>query len=267
MQVASPLDSRNARLPEVELAGLRIHAVTEPECVEHIVSELDAGNGGWVVTPNLDHLRRFQSEPAFRDACERATLRVADGRPLLWASALQSTPLPGLVAGSNLINSLSERAASTPHTVFLLGGDPGTAEEAARVLTERYPGLRIAGTHCPEFGFEKDAATMDALRSQLVDSGADIVFVALGSPKQEFVIEQLRASLPTAWWLGVGISFSFVTGAVKRAPRWMQRVGLEWAHRLIQEPRRLARRYLVDGLPFAVRLFAHSLWVGIRGRG
>lgn len=266
MPIASPLSTRTTELPVVNLGGLEIHAITEPTCVEHILSELSSGHGGWVVTPNLDHLRRFQSEPEFASACKRATLRVPDGRPLIWAAALQRTPLPGLVAGSNLIHSLSEGAALAGRSVFMLGGDPGTAEDAVRVLTARYPGLRIAGTHCPDFGFERDDSVMHTLHEQLRDSGADIVFVALGSPKQEYVIDLLRESLPGAWWLGVGISFSFVTGAVKRAPRWMQRTGLEWVHRLTQEPRRLARRYLVDGLPFAARLLFGSMLRGLRPR-
>jgi len=262
--IAFPPKSSQAQLPNVELLGLRVHAITEDECVAHVLAALDDDRGGWVVTPNLDHLRRYQCEPRFATACERASLLVPDGRPLLWAAALQGTPLPGLVAGSNLISSLSEGAASTEHTVFMLGGDPGTAEEAGIMLAHQFPGLRIAGFHCPEFGFEKDPAAMRALGEQLATSGASIVFVALGSPKQEYVIDDLRASLPNAWWLGVGISFSFVTGAVKRAPRWMQRVGLEWLHRLIQEPGRLARRYLIDGLPFAMRLLLRSALTGLR---
>lgn len=267
MPIASPLNTDTSELPQIDLDGLMIHAITEAACVGHILSELTDHHGGWVVTPNLDHLRRFQSEPAFAEACERATLRVPDGRPLLWASALQRTPLPGLVAGSNLIHSLSEGAAQAGRSVFLLGGDPGTADDAAKVLATRYPGLQIAGTHCPDFGFEKDQNIMLALREKLMASKADIIFVALGSPKQEYVIDRLRDSLPGAWWLGVGISFSFVTGAVKRAPRWMQRCGLEWVHRLTQEPRRLARRYLLDGLPFAARLLFRSTLRGLKAHG
>ena len=102
---------------------------------------------------------------------------------------------------------------------------------------------------------------MAEIRRQLIASRADIVYVGLGSPKQERVIEQFKHLLPRAWWLGVGISFSFLCGEVRRAPRWMQRCGLEWTHRLWQEPGRLAKRYLIDDLPFALRLFAGALRV------
>lgn len=253
-----------ARLPVIALRGISIHAVSERECVDHVFDELGAGRGGWIVTPNLDHLRRLTRDANFRSLCERAELRVADGMPLLWAARLQGTPLPERVAGSNLIWSLSERAARAGRSVYLLGGDPGTAEESARVLRERFTSLRIAGIHCPAPGFERDAQALAQISAELARSGADLVLVALGSPKQEQLIAQLCAQLPRAWWIGIGISFSFVAGRVTRAPRWMQRLGLEWVHRLAQEPRRLARRYLVDGLPFAAALLVGCAWRGMR---
>ncbi len=256
----APLGRALAR--RVRLMGIAIDAVRESELVDIVADELRRGRGGWVVTPNLDHLRRLVTQPAFRALCEGADWVVADGMPLVWAARLQGTPLPERVAGSNLITSLNARAASESRSVFFLGGDPGTAEAAAGRLRERSPDLRVAGCACPAVGFEEDPLQLEALRLQLVRAAPDIVWVALGSPKQERLIEQLRAHLPRAWWLGVGISFSFVSGQVRRAPRWMQVLGLEWVHRLIQEPRRLARRYLLEGLPFAVRLLGAAL----RGR-
>ncbi len=107
-------------------------------------------------------------------------------------------------------------------------------------------------------GFDADPTAMAALEARLAASGADLVFVALGSPKQERIADALAHALPRAWWIGVGISFSFLCGDIVRAPRWMQRTGLEWVHRLAQEPRRLARRYLVDGIPYAIRLLGRS---------
>jgi len=245
-------------LPIIRLHGISLHALTERECVQHIVDELSGGHGGWVVTHNLDHLRRLRADAAFAALCEGATVRVADGMPLIWACALQGTPLPERVAGSNLISSLSEAAATHHRSVFLLGGEPGTAEAAADVLERRHPDLRIAGTSCPSPGFEHRAGELDQITHELCTSRPDIVFVAFGSPKQEQFIARCRHCLPRAWWLGVGISFSFLCGSVKRAPVWIQDIGLEWAHRLAQEPRRLARRYLVDGVPFAFRLLASS---------
>jgi N-acetylglucosaminyldiphosphoundecaprenol N-acetyl-beta-D-mannosaminyltransferase len=250
-------------VPEVELAGVRLHALSEAGCIAHVVAALVSGRGGWIVTPNLDHLRRIVREPGYAALCAEADLRVADGMPLVWASRLQRTPLPGRVAGSHLVSSLTAALAREGRSIYLLGGDEGTAEGAARVLRARHPELVVAGTDCPPPGFEGDEARLRRMREELAAAAPDVVYVALGSPKQERLIRDLRAVLPGAWWVGVGISFSFLTGDVRRAPAWMQRSGLEWVHRLVQEPRRLARRYLVDGLPFAIRLLAGSTWRGL----
>lgn len=158
-----------------------------------------------------------------------------------------------------MIYSLTAAAAEAGLSVFFLGGNPGAADRTAAILSERNSGLKVAGTLCPPIGFEKDEKQMEAIRSRLIATEPGIVYVGLGFPKQERLIQQLRADLPRAWFLGIGISFSFVSGEVKRAPIYMQRLGLEWFHRLTQEPGRLFKRYLVHGLPFAGRLFIRSI--------
>jgi len=243
-----------ASLRQVRLHGLSFHAISEARCVEHILRNLDAGRGGWVITANLDHHRRALRDQSYSLLCQKASLLVADGMLTVFASRLQGTPLPERVAGSDLISSLSAGAAGHGRSIYLLGGWPGSAEGARCVLERRHPDLRIAGTDCPPMGFEDDAAEFERVASAVVEAAPDIVLVALGSPKQELLIARLRGRLPRTWWLGVGIGFSFLSGHVRRAPRWMQRVGLEWLHRLAQEPRRLARRYLIEGMPFALGL-------------
>ena len=245
--------------PEVDLSGVRLAKVTEPQCVRWVMEELKAGRGGWLVTPNLDIMRRLTRDRSFRELIAGATLKVADGMPLVWASHLQGTPLPQRVCGSNLILSLSRAAAQCGRSVFLLGGDKGTAESAAGVLRQRFEGLRVAGTYYPPRGFEDDERQMAALAEAVRNARPDIIYVALGCPKQEQLIRRLRRELPRSWWVGVGISFSFVSGEVRRAPGWMQRAGLEWMHRLSQEPQRLIRRYVLDDIPFAIMLFGASL--------
>ncbi len=261
-----PADTPFPPLPVVRLAGVAVHAVRAPQAVGHIVESARRGRGGWVVTPNLDILRRLVNEPGFADLCEGATLRLADGMPLVWASRLQRTPLPERVAGSDLIWSLSKAAADAALRVFLLGGNPGAADAAADVLRTRFPTLTIAGTHCPPLGFESNPDQRRAVDAVVRAADPHIVFVALGSPKQEKLIRELRVTFPGTWFLGIGISFSFVSGEVRRAPRWMQRVGLEWSHRLMQEPQRLFRRYVLDGIPFAVRLLVTSWFAGLGHR-
>lgn len=265
-QRATPPVVPRRRLPTIRLHRVRIHAIDEQKCVEHILAELRAGRGGFVVTPNVDHLRRCGQDMSFAALVAEADLVVADGMPLVWASRLQGTPLPQRVAGSDLISSISAAAAGQGKSIFLLGGETGTAEAAAAVLCGRYPQLKIAGKLCPPLRFEKDEAEVQRITSQLQAAKPDIVFVALGSPKQERLIDRIRRTMPGTWWLGVGVSFSFLCGDVRRAPLWMRTWGLEWIHRLKQEPKRLFKRYLVVGIPFACWLLLQAGARGIANR-
>jgi N-acetylglucosaminyldiphosphoundecaprenol N-acetyl-beta-D-mannosaminyltransferase len=246
---------RTRRLPVIELAGVQLHSITEAQAIAHIMGELEDGHGGVVVTPNLDHLRRCTRDLQFHAMVAEADLAVADGMPLIWASRIQGTPLPERVAGSNLISTLNAAAAERGKRIFLLGGSPGAAEGAAKVLRERHPGVQVF-CHVPPFGFEKNPRQWAEMEKALLDAQPDIVWVAMGAPKQEQTIYKLREALPRVWWLGVGNSLSFLAGHVRRAPRWMQKIGLEWVHRLWQEPSKLWKRYLVVGLPFGFRLLA-----------
>jgi N-acetylglucosaminyldiphosphoundecaprenol N-acetyl-beta-D-mannosaminyltransferase len=243
----------------VSLMGMQIDRVTENQAVATIGRSLDAGRGGWVITPNLEHLRQYTKRHDLRPLFETADLVLADGMPLVWASRLAGTPLPARVAGSDLIWSLSCEAGKRGASVFVLGGTREAGWEATRRLKEKCPGLRIAGMIYPPHGFEHDLEAMAQIVATLEELQPDIVYVGLGFPKQEHVIARLRERCPRTWFLGIGISIHFVGGEVRRAPMWMQRSGLEWVYRLIQEPRRLASRYLVHGVPFGVRLLLHGV--------
>ncbi|MBI1817060.1 MAG: WecB/TagA/CpsF family glycosyltransferase [Deltaproteobacteria bacterium] len=243
----------------VRIGGVAVHAITERQCIAHVLGELDAGRGGWLVTANVDHLHRCARDTAYAELCAQGSLVVADGMPLIFASRIQGTPLPERIPGSNLISSLTAAAAQQGRSIFLLGGALGTAESAANVLRGRHPTLRVAGTRCPALGFEHDPHELARVIAAVTDAAPDIVYVALGKPKQDQLIAQLAPALPCTWFVGVGISFSFLSGDVRRAPLWMQRAGLEWLHRLRQEPSRLAKRYLVDDLPYTLRLFVGAV--------
>lgn len=250
--------SRSARLPTTLIMGARVHALTESEAVEAIMRSALAGGGHWTVTANLDHLRRYRSEPLAREILDGADLVLADGAPLVWASRLTDRALPERVAGSDLIWSICEAAGRVGASVFLLGGAPGAAERSAEILTDRFPRLRIAGTICPPVGFDADEDQLREICATVRAADPQIVFVGLGFPKQDLLIRRLRRSAPNAAFIGVGISFSFVAGVVARAPRWIQTAGAEWLYRLWREPRRLGRRYLLEGIPFAILLFAST---------
>jgi N-acetylglucosaminyldiphosphoundecaprenol N-acetyl-beta-D-mannosaminyltransferase len=238
------------------LRGCDIDALTRSETVGQVMGAVQAQQDCWVVTVNVDILRRLVLDQSFVTLTRPATLRVADGMPLVWASKLAGEPLPERVCGSDLVEPLADAAARSGVPVLFLGGEPGAADEAAALLARRYPGLNVT-THCPPFGFEQDAAASQAVEDVIRESDARLVFVGLGCPKQEKLIAKLMPSFPGRAWLGVGFSFSFIAGRASRAPRWLQVIGLEWLHRLATEPARLWRRYLVDDIPFTLGLL---LW-------
>ena len=246
--------------PVVMIEGIPFAALRMKEVAHFIIYRHTQGHGGWVVTPNIDIFRRLVTDPAFHTLVRsETTLFTADGAPIIWLSHILGTPLPERVAGSDIFVELVSEAASNGKSVYLLGGNPGVADVAAKILQKSHPALCVAGCYAPPFGFENDAEEMAKIRQFLMTTRPDIIFVGLGSPKQEQLIATLRDLLPNSWWLGIGVSFSFVAGDVQRAPIWMRKIGLEWFYRVLQEPKRLFKRYFLVGIPFALGLFGRTL--------
>ena len=248
----------------VVLQGVGFDLVSGSDVVLHVLREIASGRGGRIITPNVDIVRQASRSPEAREHIDDSTLVVADGAPLIWASRVARQPLPGRVAGSDLIWTLAEALATQQRSVYLLGGEPGAANGAAERLATMYPGLRLAGYDSPSLGFDQRPEEYDEVCDRVRIAAPDMVFVGLGFPKQERVISRLSPTMPSTWFMGCGAAIGFVAGTRRRAPRWMQRSGLEWLHRLGSEPRRLARRYLVHDLPFAARLLASSALTRLR---
>lgn len=247
-------------IPVVDVEGFPFLDLDEHRFVDLIVAERLQGRGGWAITPNCDILRLAHADPKLRALFQGADAMVADGMPIIWASKVQGTPLRGgRICGSDLIYSLPARCATAGLSIFMLGGVDGSELRAAEILTTRNPGLRIAGAYSPPFGFEKHPEQYEHMRALIQQAQPDIVFVAISVPKAERLIQEIRASAPNAWWIGVGASFDFVSGAIKRAPSLVQKIGLEWAFRMIQDPKRLVRRYLREDLPYAGLMFCNAL--------
>ncbi len=234
----------------INLLGVEISNVSMAETLLHIETRVASREFCYIVTPNVDHLMKLQNDREFRKVYEGACLAVPDGVPLLWAARVLGTPLKERVNGTDLFIKTCERSAAKGHSIFLLGGNPGSAEKAGSSLERSFPGLRVAGHYCPEYGFDRNPSECERIQKLISASKTDILFVGLGAPKQEKWIATYGPGCDVRVAIGIGVSFSFIAGDIKRAPAWMQRNGLEWLWRLLSEPRRLSKRYLLDDMPF-----------------
>lgn len=247
---------RPAKIP---LFGLEIDNLDMAGAVQTILSWRDEPHVAcrYVVTPNVDHVVLFQTHVALRDAYRGASLVLADGAPVVAASRLLRKPLPERVAGSDLAPALFDAATRVFEEsgvrslrVFLLGAAPGVAERAARKIHQRWVGVDVVGTLSPPLGFEHDTAQNERIYRAVAETEPDIILIGLGAPKQELWIAQHAGRLAARGALCVGATIDFLAGEKPRSPVWMQRLGLEWLHRLASEPSRLASRYLRDAWVF-----------------
>jgi N-acetylglucosaminyldiphosphoundecaprenol N-acetyl-beta-D-mannosaminyltransferase len=236
----------------LRLGNIPIDVLSFTEALDAIEALVEAGQGGSVFTPNVDHVVNAETDHAFAAAYARASLSFADGTPLVWASRLLPTPLPERVAGSDLVEPLMERAARRRWRVYFLGAGPGVAEKAANVVRLRY-GTLVVGADGPMVNLD-DTSQLDRIAAQLEATKPQLVLMAFGAPKQELLIDRLGARLRPAVAFGIGASLDFLAGTVKRAPPLLRRTGLEWLYRLAQEPRRMWRRYLVNDPKFLLIL-------------
>jgi N-acetylglucosaminyldiphosphoundecaprenol N-acetyl-beta-D-mannosaminyltransferase len=235
----------------VNICGVAIDKYTFDEAVEIIIHHaLSCETPKYVVTPNAQHIVLLQNDNHFRELYQNAFLVVPDGVPLLWAAKFLQTPLIGRVNGTDLFERLCAVAAEKGLKVFLLGGRPGVADSTAQVLRDRHPNLNIVGTYCPPYGFEADTTELAKINKTIKAGSPHILFVALGSPKQEYWIYANHQEIGVPISIGIGASFELVSGVVKRAPKLMQKTGLEWFFRLLIEPQRLWKRYLVGNSIF-----------------
>ena len=246
----------------------RLSRLTEVQVVEHILTASRAGRGGWVATPNIDICRQTQHDEALHRLVASASLIVPDGMPLIWAARLVREPLPERVTGASLIFSLTQAAARQQRSIYLLGGAPGVPERAGEELRRRYPGLVVAGTDAPPVGFDADPQAVSrqcapvSRRRRPTSCTWDS-----DSPSRNASSRAWHPPFPATWFVSCGAAIPFAANALPRAPLWMQSAGLEWVFRLISEPRRLYRRYLLHDLPFAVRLLAVSAMHPFRRTG
>lgn len=243
--------------------GVPFAPFTMSDAVSAIRTLIHTRRPAFFITANVHYAMLSHESLDLRLINERAAFIVADGMPLVWASRLQKPPLPDRVAGSDLIFELCALAAKEGHRVFFLGGAEGVAARAAERLVERFPGLQVAGAESPPFR-ELTADEEVALATRIRATRPDILFTAFTMPKGERWVAANCESLGIPVMANIGASIDFASGRVRRAPRWMQKCGLEWAFRLGLEPRRLFSRYARNAW-FITKILALELRRAVRG--
>jgi N-acetylglucosaminyldiphosphoundecaprenol N-acetyl-beta-D-mannosaminyltransferase len=234
------------------LLGVPIDPLTHAEAVDWVARAISDGQPHLVISVNPERIMHAGRDAAFKGVLQDADLALADGAGVVWAARRLGHPLPERVAGVDFVVALAERGAALGWRFFFLGGGPGVAEAAGRALRDTYPRFILAGTHAGSPDPSSDAATIEAVRS----SGAQLLFLAYGAGAEEaWLARNLGASGATVG-MGVGGAFDFISGRVRRAPRWMRNLGLEWLYRLSREPWRWRR---MIALPrFVIRVMRES---------
>ena len=233
-------------MSRMKFMNTEIDNLTMDEALAKMDDLIKKDNNSYVVTPNVDHIIQLERGSELVEVYKHADLILTDGKPLIWISKYYGTPIKEKISGSDLFPRLCELAAQKGYTMYFLGAAEGVAAKAAEHLKTKYPGLQVVGTYSPPYGFEKDEAELDKIIKQIKEVHPHILITGLGSPKQELFILHHREELGVPLSLGLGASLDFEAGNIKRAPKWMSDHGLEWLYRLTQEPKRLAKRYLVD---------------------
>jgi N-acetylglucosaminyldiphosphoundecaprenol N-acetyl-beta-D-mannosaminyltransferase len=244
----------------VNICHVHVHATTMPQAVDLLSNYAATSTGpAYVVTPNAQHVVLLKKDQHFREIYAHASLVLPDGFSLLLAARLFGKRLRERVTGVDLFKALCGRAAETGLRVYFMGGQPGSVDFAARKLKGAYPALIVAGTHCPGRGFEYDPKQLAEIARRIREVKPHILFVGLGAPKQENWIYEHGLKLGVPVCMGIGGSFEMVGGMTARAPRWVQRLGLEWLFRLAVEPRRMWKRYLIGNVQFMAMVIKQLL--------
>ncbi len=236
---------------KVVLFGVPIDNLTLPETADRIEGMIRSGRTHQHVVVNVDKIVKLQRDPELRRAILDCDLISADGQPIVWASRVLDKPLKERVTGIDLFAAVVERCAERGFRPYLLGARQEVVEKVAEILKSRHVTLQLAGWRNGYWSADEESVVVAEVKS----ARSDVLFVAMGSPKKELFVRKWKAELQVPFVMGVGGTFDVVAGMVKRAPNWMQRCGLEWLYRLIQEPGRMWRRYLVEDMAFFALLW------------
>ena len=216
-----------------------------------LLEKIHPNHGGFVVTPNIDHLAKLQKDIDFYRVYQEADYRVCDSQILVFLSRFLGSPIQEKNAGSDLLPAFCQRYSHDDQVrIFLLGGPPGAAQKAQESINKKAGRSIVIDSYCPPFGFEKDSDECESIVRKINQSGANVLAIGVGAPKQEkWMMKYRNHLLHIRTALAIGATIEFEAGTLSRAPRWMSNVGLEWLYRVMKDPKRLWSRYFVDSLP------------------
>ena len=240
----------------VDILGCPFDAITLEETLDAVETTVRNGGHLQVVPGNVDFVMKARRDPVFARELQEADLVVADGNFVAWASQILRTPLKGRVSGTELVWQCGGISARTGCGVAMIGSAEGIADRAAEKMRAYFPGSRVEALPTP-YPLTEEGNRELVKRIRAMDAG--IVLVALGAPRQERWVQSSLADSGAAVGIGIGSAFDIISGDKPRAPMWMQRMSLEWFYRMILEPRRLGRRYLIEDMPFVAHLFREAL--------
>jgi N-acetylglucosaminyldiphosphoundecaprenol N-acetyl-beta-D-mannosaminyltransferase len=232
--------------PRIELMGCQVDNLTMEETLQTIEGFIASGQPHQHVVVNVDKIVKAQHDPELRRIINECALINVDGMPVVWASRLLGRPLKERVAGVDLFENLMRRAAQKGWRVYLLGAREEIVARVHELYVHKYPGLVIAGHRNGYWSADQEAQVV----ADITAARADLLFVAISSPKKEQFLGTYQTSMKIPFAMGVGGTFDVAAGKVKRAPVWMQKSGLEWFYRFLQEPRRMFRRYFIEDMAF-----------------
>jgi N-acetylglucosaminyldiphosphoundecaprenol N-acetyl-beta-D-mannosaminyltransferase len=253
-----------AAIAVVDFGPVPVHAVSLAEALDIVTRRAKSGEGGFVLTPNVDHLSLAARHAALAAAYQHCFLSLADGKPLVVMSRLLGLPLREKVSGADMFEPLMARCALEGLPVFFLGATESACREAVRKLRAAHPSIEVVGSDSSVIDLERDSGHAAAVLRRARDLGARMIVVCLPTLKQ-LMLHEFEDEYRPAVGVGAGASLSFFVGEVTRAPAWMSRVGLEWFHRLCQEPGRLWRRYLLES-GWTLGIFARMVLDRATGR-
>ena len=228
------------------LLNTYVNNVSMEEGLAEICNLVDKKKNSYVVAINVDVVIKIEKDKYLKKITDHADLTLVDGKPLVWIAKWHKNPVKTKISGSDLVPRLCEAAAWRGYKVFILGGAEGVAEKAKRNLENTYKNIDIVGTYAPPFGFEKNETELLKINTMIQKTDPGLIIVCFGCPKQEKWVYENYQKFNGAVCICAGATVDFLAGTVTRAPKWMSEHGFEWLFRLIQEPKRLFKRYLID---------------------